>query len=80
MFLWGVLLVYVVISGFILIFSKKYGFRIAIALGLLMLFIFEDTPKDTFFAALDIGLSLSVFSILLLVAVFLWTKSRRKKV
>lgn len=51
MALWGSLIIYVVISGFILIFSKKYGFRIAIALGLglLMLFIFEDTPKDTFF-------------------------------
>lgn len=34
MALWGSLIIYVVISGFILIFSKKYGFRIAIALGL----------------------------------------------
>lgn len=66
--------VYVLASAFVLLFCKKYGFRMVIALSLIMLFLFDAAP---FNSALSIGLSM--LKTLILIGIVLLIVSYSKK-
>ncbi|EUJ26730.1 hypothetical protein [Listeria cornellensis] len=78
MLLWISVGIYVLASGYVLLFCKKYGIRIAIALSLVMLFLFDVTP---FSSAISIGLSMLKLIILigLVLLIVTYFKKRQQK-
>ncbi|MBC1284537.1 hypothetical protein HCA63_01425 [Listeria booriae] len=76
MFQWIVLAFYIFISGMVLLFCKKYGFRIVILLCILMLWVFEDTPKEFIKATFSIGASVIMFATIVLIVVALCVRYR----
>lgn len=79
MLLWISVGIYVLASGCVLLFCKKYGIRIVIALSLIMLFLFDAAP---FSSALSIGLSMLktiiLIGIVLLIASYFKKRQQKK--
>ncbi len=79
MLLWISVGIYILISGCILLFCKKFGFRIVIALSLIVLFLFDGAPFSSVLSISFSMLKTVVFIGILLLIVMYFKKNQHKK-